>query len=676
MLDIVSIQSNGGTKPHESSDRLDEDLGTGSVEVLQEIANCITRLYKMTRLVRQAAPTDLFAKALSRNRYHFDEQYDVCHVGEKFPKLAKIENKWLRKRLGRAITQRRRYLSYIQDHRDKLEQSLQIGDEERSEYQIHGVQHARRMPVGENLQLGTSSRPSTFFTKATTVVLDQGTPEMLTVQHESDSEDNAKSYTTTSRSIDGDLDTSATVKIPKLEDLRAGNKKEVECPFCFRVKRFRNERALRRHVFSDLRTYVCTFPECGSSYFGDINDWFRHEMENHRVSYECQLCPRKVYENRDSYVSHICRNHPSFRCDGEEQAILNIARKPLDQLKPQDCPCCTNWVDRLRKRAEAESADHSVSSDMVYVAPDLFKRHLASHLEQLALFAVPFPSSSAEEELKSMDANGRVETGVSHVSAHSSLASCSPASSSVAEPLSPAGKIEYVDPAVIIGRLVKFLASVDIGEFANSAINISEPDPNTVAGVIELGSRRPKYFLRRQQDRAAFLVSLSPNLPQELRDALLTLKTEKETDLLIERLSVRQKDTIKSLYHYALIDAYASLTADEDEAALESIVSPASGSPISSIRSPSDNITRSAVCDPLLQPSLDVAPSSVGDSSPDPTPYPAFLQPCRAAQVDRIWNGLQWAAVNRAREGMAPTDDQPPHRWARCSGDSYTERNR
>src|SRR5205823_2956281 len=83
----------------------------------------------------------------------------------------------------------------------------------------------------------SSSQPSTFFTKASSLTPGHITPQILAVEEGSDPEDDARSYTTISRSIDGDLDSSTTVRIPKLNKLRTGSKKEVECPFCFRMKK-------------------------------------------------------------------------------------------------------------------------------------------------------------------------------------------------------------------------------------------------------------------------------------------------------------------------------------------------------------------------------------------------------------------------------------------------------
>ena len=86
--------------------------------------------------------------------------------------------------------------------------------------------------------------------------------------------------------------------------------------------------------------------------------------------------------------------------DGEQQLVLDIARKPLDQIPAQDCPCCSEWVDRLNKRAAVASIPSDTSNHILSVVPAVFKRHLASHLEQLALFAIPI-GSAAEGDVNS-----------------------------------------------------------------------------------------------------------------------------------------------------------------------------------------------------------------------------------------------------------------------------------
>jgi hypothetical protein len=447
-LEIVSGGREGeiASAPHDDSGEEDQNEET---ELLEEFRACITRLFRVSNLIRQAASTDLFTKALSRNRYQFNDQFDIAHVGEKYPKLATEELAWLRKRLGRAITQRRHYLSYIQDHREKLEGIL-THEETSESVAPKSKAPAKHLPAMK-LLLDSSSRPSTFFTKASSLTPGHITPQMLAMEEETDSENDVRSYTTISRSIDGDLDSSTTARIPRLGGLRIGSRREVECPFCFRMKKFKNERVWRQHVLSDLRPYVCTFSDCDAPFFGDINEWFRHEMQSHRVSYACRLCQSKTFRLKERYLAHVRKQHPDILEDGEEQLVLDIARKPLDQIPARECPCCSEWVDRLKERAAVASMPSDASDHLLIVAPTVFKRHLASHLEQLALFAIPI-GSAAEGDV---DSNVAIEDDVGALPGGSDLSTLAFDSS---RPSSPASNGRSSDDSPTTEGVVKAAA--------------------------------------------------------------------------------------------------------------------------------------------------------------------------------------------------------------------------
>jgi hypothetical protein len=96
------------------------------------------------------------------------------------------------------------------------------------------------------------------------------------------------------------------------------------------------------------------------------------------------------------------RHHPEMMQAGDEEAVLGVGRRPLRQIPATDCPCCSHeWIDRLKERTFSDKTNNSILT----VSPQVFKRHLASHLEQLALFAIPIGSSSHEE----MNSNAAVE---------------------------------------------------------------------------------------------------------------------------------------------------------------------------------------------------------------------------------------------------------------------------
>lgn len=209
----------------------------------------------------------------------------------------------------------------------------------------------------------------------------------------------------------GKLTTERAMKIQRdYVEFQARKKREIECPFCCEIKKIKDEKAWRRHVYADLRPYVCTFADCSKPYFGDLNEWFNHEMQSHRVSYACQLCQGKLYSSDKQYLDHVRRRHPALLVGGGEQALLDIAKQPVQQISAEDCPCCIDWTDRLRLRLPDIDA-----SEPIHVTPAVFKRHLASHLEQLALFALPLPTSENDGQDSKVAVNVESEDDIRSV---------------------------------------------------------------------------------------------------------------------------------------------------------------------------------------------------------------------------------------------------------------------
>jgi hypothetical protein len=413
-------------------DEPEESEFNEEVELLSEIEACITRLFRVSSLIRQAAPTDLFAKALTKSRLQFNDSFDIAHVFEKYPKLMADDRLWLRKRLGRAITKRRQYLSYVQHHHDKLSgaqnEPAEPAEPAPMKPEILEALPMKQLQAFKSPLMDSASRPSTYITKATTLAPDRITPQML-VADDSDPEDDARSYTTISRSIDGDYDTSALTKIPKLTDLRVGKEKAIECPFCFRMQRFRSEKAWKRHVFADLRSYVCTFPDCDAQLFGDINEWFRHEMQTHRVEYHCRFCNDNVFNKKDKFLRHVRNAHVAILDDADEESLLDISRKPVENIPAEDCPCCDDLASRLRVRETPDDWSSNTGADKVIMSVTLtkFKRHLAAHMEQLSLFAASNARvASSDDNVDSNDAIDEANSELSERSNISSLAFRSP----------------------------------------------------------------------------------------------------------------------------------------------------------------------------------------------------------------------------------------------------------
>ena len=186
----------------------------------------------------------------------------------------------------------------------------------------------------------------------------------------------------------------------------------------------------------------------------------------------------------------------------------------------------------------------------------------------------------------------------------------------------------------------------------------SEPDPNTVAGVIELGARRPNEFLRRQRERANDLMLLSPDLPQRLREALQSETTEEGRASVVEGLSDEQVNVISMIYDQSLIDAYASLAAEEDGLSPTEATSP----PLSGRLPKQRN-------GPVVSP-------EASESGPSQRPeMPARDRSFIATEIRRgLEEGVSWSFDNVPASSDNASRDTVPNHWD--DGESEASGNR
>jgi hypothetical protein len=124
---------------------------------------------------------------------------------------------------------------------------------------------------------------------------------------------------------------------------------------------------LRKHVFEDIRPYVCTFKNCRQSnhLFDSQHDWFEHEQEVHRREWFCSSCD-EVLDTRASFLEHVEGVHPGF------QTVLERCERPMQSR--QVCPFC---------------------GDMCL--PGHLQQHLGRHMQAIAIFVLrPFEGEDGE----------------------------------------------------------------------------------------------------------------------------------------------------------------------------------------------------------------------------------------------------------------------------------------
>ncbi|KAB5545946.1 hypothetical protein GE09DRAFT_1224890 [Coniochaeta sp. 2T2.1] len=316
--------------------------------IIQVISECITSLFRLGILVRKSTHRDRFKRALQVSDDAFPSMFDVDYVRQKHPKITKD---WLVTRLGGGIAKRRQFIKYCRDHRTRL-----------------GVDD-------ENQTLDAGTGTERLSSKATTFL--PGTAQPLEV------EDDVVSFVSASTMAES----LQSLKLPQLADLSTDNQ-PFECPICFTLQSFRTEKSWRIHAFRDLKAYVCTIGqgECDDEFFGDRDSWFEHELKEHRAGYKCSLCQLGPLASKDIRW-HIQASHGPFP-DDQLKMLQDDGREAVTKFQAQDCPFCDDWSHNLSKRANNIRTNSEGTPDVV-VSAGRFKRHVATHQEQLAIFALP-----------------------------------------------------------------------------------------------------------------------------------------------------------------------------------------------------------------------------------------------------------------------------------------------
>lgn len=156
-----------------------------------------------------------------------------------------------------------------------------------------------------------------------------------------------------------------------------------ECPYCFTLVRLRRQRLWKKHVFHDLKPYICTFEDCDIKMFSDQHAWFTHELGMHRTEFHCLFCPSLSFSSIVSFKAHLREKHAEKVTEAQLPAIVNVSQRPLTRIPAKDCPICDEWDQSLRV------ANPQIAGEVLTVSTTQFRHHLANHLEQLALFSLP-----------------------------------------------------------------------------------------------------------------------------------------------------------------------------------------------------------------------------------------------------------------------------------------------
>ncbi|KAL8365355.1 hypothetical protein RB595_004250 [Gaeumannomyces hyphopodioides] len=342
LLDQATAIARGEKTPWDQleDEELDSDSGLPITELGQivnegvtDVVDCLLRL---STTIRNPAPHDRFAATHPTDASHF-EPWDIQHAQSKFPTI----EPWLADRLGKAISKRRQYLRYRESHHAKLSQGLDDPDH---------VANEGDCTVASSIPEGMKDRPT-------------AKPAVL----EDDGSDAGASQTSYATSVAD----SGALKIPPMpEEAHAG---PFQCPFCYMMIMATDRTAWKKHVYSDLRPYICLEKECmvssSEQEFSRRHEWMRHVEKTHWHAYPCLLGCTSVLSSPAAYSNHLSRAHASSVAQGDIDALLRLAAQPIDISAGIPCPLCGDG-EMLRSKKE-------------------YRRHVSRHQEQLSLFSLP-----------------------------------------------------------------------------------------------------------------------------------------------------------------------------------------------------------------------------------------------------------------------------------------------
>ena len=154
-----------------------------------------------------------------------------------------------------------------------------------------------------------------------------------------DSQDKAPASVTSQTSYAPSMLAGGALVIPSPPKKASGGA-PFECPYCFVIISVDGTPAWHKHVFQDLQPYICTVAACST--------------------------PHTLFSTRHEWVQHLKEVHPREWTGGENGAGAAIDESDISSFCA-NCPLC---------RSNSKSEKH-------------FVRHLARHLQELALFVLP-----------------------------------------------------------------------------------------------------------------------------------------------------------------------------------------------------------------------------------------------------------------------------------------------
>ena len=367
-------------------------LGTGSVSVTHikyntlDIQQAVDCLYRASMDLRRQKTVNRYDKCSDIDMSFF-EPFDVSYTRQKFPSA----KAFLLQRLGRAISKRRQWLKYREQHALKLGQFLDpaenlldsasiLSETTATTFEVPtaAIEHDNSLE-GELTSEGShhlGSEPSISNLAATFNLASlRRVQSMSTIATET-------TYATT-------LGDEGRLRMPDIPE-EGLDSRPFECPYCHHIVSVSTTHAWMRHVYRDLQPYVCTFEGCsiGEETYESRHRWFNHEMQSHYRVWPCLGHCDEVFQIRTELEEHVRAHIEQNIPPAQLKVFVETAARYPDKIHTEfECPLCASRITGATS----------------------LEKHLGRHLEGLALFALPYPESVSNEASESGDSDNSEE---------------------------------------------------------------------------------------------------------------------------------------------------------------------------------------------------------------------------------------------------------------------------
>ncbi|KAK3293389.1 uncharacterized protein B0H64DRAFT_211682 [Chaetomium fimeti] len=315
-------------------------------------------------------------RGLTKAEKRFDFEEEEAAPTENAPISDGVEDiLWFCQRLARANTRRREQLQYWAAHPyDASKDLAQAPVEQVREAQESRSQTSTLKPPDPNLpRPGPRSAVSkqSFSTAPVSLIHDTKT--------------NVRPRTVYSPTAVGKSRSNSVPDPPKASN----DSGTFPCPYCgmpLEYKEMENRQTWQRHVFHDLRPYVCTFEDCQNAgkLYVSRHDWMYHELQVHRREYVCKECDKKFQKRQEAsehHREHYGESIPAPRLN----VIVDLSERQADISLGEKEPCIICGEE---------------------LSPMALQGHVASHMEDVALFVLP--NSDEDKEAGGSEASVQV----------------------------------------------------------------------------------------------------------------------------------------------------------------------------------------------------------------------------------------------------------------------------